>query len=500
MKTRRTSGILLHITSLPSKFGIGDLGPAAFAFADFLAKARQGCWQMLPLNPPAIDIPQSPYNCTSAFAGNPLLISPQLLYRRGLLARQDIRELPHFPETRVNFGRLIPFKRKLLNAAFRNFLGLPTQTPYTEFCQKNKAWLDDFAFFVALRDLYKTGDWYRWPAELRDRRKDALASFRQKHRKAIEKQKFMQYIFFRQQAFLKLYCNKLGICIIGDIPIYVSYQSADVWANPQFFKLNRAKKSAFVSGVPPDFFSKTGQLWGNPIYDWQALKKDGYSWWLDRIGHNLEMFDTVRIDHFRALVAYWRIPAHHKTAVKGKWIRAPKDDFFRKLLERFPSCPFVVEDLGNITPAVRAFIKKHKLAGMRILQFGLGSHDKTNPHALRNHVKNCVAYTGTHDNNTTIGWYENELTDDQRQKLSRYLGRRKSDDELHWQFVRLAMNSAANLAIVPMQDILGLGQDARMNLPGTFSEKNWAWRMAQRQLTPALAAKLKQVTVQSRRR
>ncbi|RKY04822.1 MAG: 4-alpha-glucanotransferase [Planctomycetota bacterium] len=494
MKIKRTSGILLHITSLPSKFGVGDFGPAAFAFADFLAKARQGCWQMLPVNPPAIDVPHSPYNCASAFAGNPLLISPQLLYRRGLLGREDIRQLPHFPETKVNFGRVIGFKRKLLNAAFRNFSGRPTQTAYTEFCQNNKAWLDDFAFFIALRDLYKTGNWRRWPAELRDRRKDALASFRRKHRKAIEKQKFMQYIFFRQQAFLKLYCNKLGIRIIGDIPIYVSYKSADVWANPQFFKLNGAKKPAFVSGVPPDFFSKTGQLWGNPIYDWRALKRKGYSWWLDRIGHNLQMFDIVRIDHFRALIAYWQIPAHHKTAVKGKWIRAPKDDFFRKVLERFPSCPFVVEDMGNITPAVRAFIKKHKLAGMRVLQFGLGAGDKTNPHAPRNHVKNCVVYTGTHDNNTTTGWFENELTDDQRQKLSRRPWWGKSDDELHWRFVRLAMNSPANLAIIPMQDILGLGQDGRMNLPGTFSEKNWVWRMAPGRITPSITRKLARIT------
>jgi len=494
MRIERTSGILLHITSLPSKFGVGDLGPAAFAFADFLAGACQSWWQMLGTNQPAIDIPHSPYNCCSAFAGNPLLISPQLLYRRGLLGREDIAGLPAFPETKVDFRRVIAFKRRLLNAAFAHFRARATQTAYMEFCRNNKAWLDDFAFFMVLRDLYKTGDWYRWPKELRDRHKDALASFGQRHRKAIEKQKFMQYIFHRQQAFLKLYCNKLGIRLIGDIPIYVSYQSADVWANQRFFKLNRAKKPAFVSGVPPDFFCRTGQLWGNPVYDWQALKKDGYSWWLDRIGHNLEMFDVVRIDHFRALVACWQIPAHHKTAAGGRWIRTPGNDFFRHLLKRFPSCPFVVEDLGNITPAVRAFIRKYRLTGMRILQFGLGSCDRTNPHAPSNHPKNCVVYTGTHDNNTIMAWFENELTDDQRRKVMRRLRRSGSGDTLHWRFVRLAMNSRANLVITPMQDILGLGQEARMNLPGAFSGDNWVWRLAPDRITPSLTRKLAGLT------
>lgn len=495
---KRSSGILIHITSLPSKYGVGDFGPDAFNFADFLAKSSQTNWQILPVNPPAILNPHSPYSCLSTFAGNPVMISPQILHRQGFLERADIQNIPAFDDTKVNFAKVIPFKRKLLNIAYRNFLAKAADSRYDRFCEDNKQWLDDYALFVTMRDLYKTGDWYNWPKELRDRTPESLISFAASHKKTIRKHKFLQYVFFRQYSFLKLYCNKLGIRIIGDIPIYVSYQSSDVWTNQQFFKLNRAKKPAFVSGTPPDCFCNTGQLWGNPVYDWVALKKDGYSWWLDRIGHNLKMFDTVRIDHFRALVAYWQVPASHKTAAKGKWIRAPKDDFYRNLLKRFPNCPIIVEDLGNITPSVHNFIKKHNLPGMRILQFGLPPHSN-NIHSPANHIKTAVSYTGTHDNNTMIGWLQNEIDPTRQKAIMAYLAKRTPADKIHWQFVRLAMQSSANLAIISMQDILGLPQDARMNLPGTTLKSNWTWRLTPGQLTPKLAAKLKQVTIQSNR-
>ena len=490
--TKRASGILLHITSLPSKFGIGDLGSSAYKFADFLAEAGQSYWQLLPLNPPAAA--RSPYSSLSAYAANPLLISPKLLYQQGILTHKEIQNPPAFPKDRLDYRTVLPYKTKLLNTAYERFKSIAGDSHFERFCQDNATWLEDFAAFVTLRRRFGTGFWPDWPPPFNNKNKITQKHLTPKMQESINKEKFLQYQFFKQWFALKRYCSRLGIKIIGDIPIYVSFDSADVWANPHLFKLSKSKRPRFISGVPPDSFSKKGQLWASPVYDWPALKKTGYSWWLQRIKHNLKLFDVIRIDHFRAFVAYWQVPAGHKTAAKGKWVRAPKDDFFRKLFKLFPSCPLIVEDLGFITPAVKRFIEKYHLPGMRLLLYSFGEDMADNVHSLRNHIKNSIVYTGTHDNNTVMGWFENQAGPEEKQRLFAQIGRKVPINQLHWELVRLAMSSVANLAIIPMQDILGLGDEARMNLPGSVDNKNWTWRFDNRLLTPSIIAKLKAIT------
>ncbi|MHC5059505.1 MAG: 4-alpha-glucanotransferase [Planctomycetota bacterium] len=491
---KRSSGIICHITSLPSRYGVGDIGPASYKFADFLAAAGQRYWQVLPLNPPAIEIPHSPYNCISAYAGNGLLISPELLHSRGLLTLKEIRSVPVFPPAKVNYRVAIPHKTRLLKTAYARFKLRPPDADYNRFCQNNAGWLDDFAAYAVLRRHLGAGNWYDWPAQFRDKEKFSISSLNAKMRDETDFQKFIQYEFFRQWSALKRYCKERGVAIIGDVPIYVSFDSADVWANPHLFKLNKRKKPEFVSGVPPDYFNKKGQRWGNPIYDWQSLKKTGYSWWLQRMKHNLAMFDVVRIDHFRGFVAYWQIPAECKTAVRGKWVKVPKEDFFSKLLGRFPARAIIVEDLGHITPAVRTFVDNLALPGMRVLLFGFDA-DSENIHAPANHVKNCVVYTGTHDTNTAKGWFVQEADPRQKKNLFDHLGQKIRYDELHWALIELAAGSVAKLTIIPMQDVLGLGAEARMNLPGTFDENNWAWRFSWHRITGRTTDRLKKITL-----
>jgi 4-alpha-glucanotransferase len=498
----RTSGILLHITSLPSRYGIGDFGPEAYRFVDLLVRARQSYWQMLPLTPPRPRPPYSPYNCLSAFAGNTLFISPELLYRQGLLARKDIQHRPTFPEGRVDYRLVATYKTKLLNLAFERFKAKPREPDYELFCAKNRSWLNSFAGFVALRQHFQPRLWWDWPKQLRDGNKKALQAIGPQLKDTIEKYKFFQYLFFEQWFALKHYCNKRGIQIIGDIPIYVAYDSADVWAHPKIFKLTSTRKRRALAGVPPDLFSRTGQLWGNPVYDWRALKNTGYSWWIQRIRHNLTLFDIVRLDHFRGFVKYWQVPAGHKTAKDGKWVNGPKDDFFNKLFRAFPAKPVIIEDLGYITKEVRALAEKLQLPCMKVLQFAFDApalvFDKktrgpTNPHCLANHVKNCVVYTGTHDNNTARGWFEKEARPEQKKKLYKYLGHKVAADDVHWEMIRLAMTSVGNLLIIPMQDVLGLGQQARMNHPGTV-KGNWTWRLQPGRITAPTIKKLTKLT------
>jgi len=495
----RSSGILCHITSLPSRYGVGDMGPSAYKFADFLARAGQSYWQVLPLNPPAMESPHSPYSCLSVFAGSGLLISPELLHRQGLLTRSQIQDVPPFNPGRVNYRQVIPHKTRLLRAAYERFKSKPEDEQYRRFCRDNSSWLDDFAVYTVLRRRLASGWWCDWPERFRDKDKLKAASLNAQLQDAIEAQKFIQYTFFRQWFDLKQYCNDRGIGIIGDMPIYVSFDSADVWANPHFFKLNKRKKPRVVSGVPPDIFNKKGQLWGHPVYDWQAMKKTGYSWWLRRMENNLAMFDIVRIDHFRGLVAYWQVPAQHKTAAKGRWIRVPKEDFFARLLKRFPTQAIIIEDLGHITPAVKTFVDKLGLAGMKILLFGFGADADSNVHIPENHVKNCVVYTGNHDTNTIRGWFEQEADQAQKKKLLDYLGGQISSSELHWALIDLAAASVAKLAIIPMQDVLGLGADARMNRPGTSDETNWTWRFNWHRTTGRIVDRLKKITQVNRR-
>jgi len=486
---KRASGILLHITSLPSKYGIGDLGPEAYNFADFLAEAKQRYWQVLPLNP----TDRSPYNSTSAFAGNPLALSPELLYQQKLLTEKEIKAAPILPETQVDYRSVIFHKTKLLTLAFERFKRAAKKLGYEAFCSKNDSWLEDFAMFSALRQHFHRRLWCDWPREIRDRNKHAIKSIKAQLIEHIDREKFLQYMFFRQWDCLKRYCNQRGIKIIGDVPIYVSRESVDLWAHPEIFKLTNAKKPRVVAGVPPDSFSKTGQLWGNPVYNWQVLKKKGYRWWVRRIKQQMSLFDIIRIDHFRGFIAYWQVPAGHKTAKNGKWSNGPKEDFFEVLFEHFPSKPFIAEDLGYITADVTEVIEKFQLCCTRVLLSAFEGDPATNPHCPHNHVKNSVVYTGTHDTNTLKGWFVKEATPEAKRRLFDYLGHRVPAGRVHWELIRLAMSSVANLVIIPMQDILGLDEQGRMNRPGTV-KSNWSWRLGPKEKTASIAGKLAKLT------
>lgn len=490
---KRASGVLLHISSLPSEYGIGDFGPQAYKFVDFLVRSGQSYWQILPLSPPVpVYKNYSPYNGASAFAGNTLFISPQLLYRQGLLNKNDIRNRPNFPETRVNYQSVSSCKNKLFDAAYEHFERHKKDSDYKRFCADNISWLEDYSIFVALHRHFRNQSWLKWPAQLRDRKKSALKSVKTQLAQSINREKFLQYIFFRQWQDLKNYCHGHNIRLIGDMPFYVAHESSDVWANPEIFKLTRERKPRFVAGVPPDFFSRTGQLWNNPVYNWNVLKKTGYQWWLARIRHNLNLFDIVRLDHFRGFAAYWQIPAGRKDAVKGRWTAGPKEDFLKKIFERFPSSAFIAEDLGRITPDVRELIEKFQLTTTRVLLFAFGRNSPMSPHCPRNYVKNSVVYTGTHDNNTIRGWFENEADAQQKKRLFDYIGGRTPIDRIHWELIRLAMNSVSDTVIIPMQDILGLGEDARMNRPATI-RNNWQWRLSGRALKPSIAENLRKL-------
>lgn len=475
MRKHKGSGILLHITSLPSKYGIGDFGPEAYKFVDFLAKAGQDYWQVLPLNQVSSKDNYSPYSSLSAFAGNTMLISPEMLHRRGLLAKKDISDIPVFATAKVNFRKVYSYKTRLLNRAFENF---KIDSSYENFCESDKKWLEDYAMFFALRS--------------------APRSVGLQMQNVIEREKFLQYIFFEQWFNLKKYCNQRRIKIIGDIPFYVACDSADVRQNPDIFKLTKTKKPRFIAGVPPDLFSRTGQLWNNPVYDWDSLKKTGYRWWLARIEHNLNLFDIVRLDHFRGFAAYWQIPAGAKTAVKGKWAAGPGEKFFEKVFERFPVSAFFAEDLGRITPDVRSLRDKFNLAGTKVLQSGFGKNFATSTHNPLNLTGNCVVYTGTHDNNTIKAWFNNETDAEQKKRLFDCIGGRVSADEINWALIKLAFDSVSGTVIIPMQDVLGLGEEARMNLPATI-KGNWQWRLASGRLTSRIVSKLRKLTKTSGR-
>jgi 4-alpha-glucanotransferase len=488
---KKRAGILLHISSLPSDFGIGDFGPAAYKFADFLARAGQSCWQVLPLNPPApVRNNFSPYNSSSAFAGNTLFISPQLLYKNGLLNKKDIRNKPVFPETRVNYRLVSAYKEKLFNLAYEHF---KCNSAYQKFCEENQFWLEDYAIFTAVSRHFRNRLWSRWPAELRDHKSSALKAVKIQLADAINREKFLQFVFFEQWWDLKSYCHKLGIAFIGDIPFYVAFESADVWSHPELFKLTKSKRPRFVAGVPPDMFSRTGQLWNNPVYNWDRLKKTGCRWWLKRFEHNLNLFDIVRLDHFRGFAAYWQIPAGSASAAGGKWVTGPGEHFFKKVFARFPVSAFFAEDLGRITPDVRALRDKFNLAGTKVLQSGFGENFATSTHNPRNLIKNSVLYTGTHDNNTIRGWFKNEADSGQKKRLFDYLGNKVSADRINWALIKLALGSVSNTVIIPMQDILGLGEEARMNRPATI-KGNWQWRLKGGKFDSRIANKLKKLT------
>jgi 4-alpha-glucanotransferase len=496
MNFPRSGGILLHPTSLPGPFGIGDLGPQAYRFADWLAEAGCKLWQILPLGPTGYG--DSPYQCFSAFAGNPYLISPELLLRDGLLARSDLPEAPDVAVAGVDFGRVIPWKLALLRRAFERFQADPSsplRAGFEYFCAENASWLDDYALFMALKDENGGGAWNGWPESLKRREASALAEARRALAPDVLRFTFYQFLFFRQWAALRSQAGAKGIRIIGDIPIFVAYDSADVWANPELFFLDEAGNPTVVAGVPPDLFSPTGQLWGNPLYRWDIHKETGYAWWLERLRSTLRMVDFLRLDHFRGFAGYFEIPASARTAEHGRWVPGPGADFFRAMDVRLSDglatpeirLPIIAEDLGVITPDVTALLDEFQLPGMRVLQFGFSGPE--HPFLPHNYVPNCVAYTGTHDNDTARGWFETAPRDERGFAL-RYL--RTDGRDFAWDLIRAIWSSVAMFAIAPMQDVLDLGGEARMNFPSTLGG-NWQWRMKDDDMNAALAEKLREL-------
>lgn len=486
----RSSGILLHPTSLPAPCGIGDLGPAAYAWVDALAHARQRWWQILPLGPTGYG--DSPYAVFSAFAGNPNLISPELLAHEGLLNAADFAG-DHWDADRIEYGPVIEFKAGLTAHAWDNFQagrGKTLRPAFEVFHSQESGWLEDFVLFMALKEAHGGAGWHEWSEELILRKPAALQQARQELAEAMELHRFRQFLFDRQWKALKQYARERNVRLIGDVPIFVADDSADVWTNPELFLLDEQRRPRVLSGVPPDFFSTTGQLWGNPLYNWKAHQKSGYAWWTARLRAALAQVDLVRLDHFRGFEAYWEVPAGTSTAENGRWVKGPGADFFRVVRENLGGLPMIAEDLGVITPEVRQIRQQFNLPGMRILQFAFGGalERRFLPHR---HERNTVVYTGTHDNDTTHGWYQT-LTEEELRFFRGYAP--STDNDISWDLIRLAWMSVADYAITPLQDVLSLGSEARMNRPGQPSG-NWRWRFRADRLTEKLLDRLAELTV-----
>jgi len=486
---KRQSGILLHITALPSKYGIGDMGSFAYAFVDFAASCHQKYWQILPINPTDGINGNSPYSCSCAFAGNPLFISPEMMVIEGFLLPSEIRAPLVLGEGIVDYPKVRAFKEKIFKRAFVRFQKRADRSDFDLFVKEQKSWLEDFALFSVIKAAYGGRCWNEWPASLKKRQPEALKEFARKNAADIEQVKFIQYLFYRQWRKLKRYANNKGLAIIGDIPIYVNFDSVEAWRYPSFFKIDGEGNLKFISGCPPDYFSRTGQRWGNPVYDWANLKKAKYSWWIARIAHALQMFDHLRIDHFRGFAAFWQIPAHEKLAVFGRWTQGPGAGFFKTLARKFDHLPIIAEDLGEITPDVVDLMKKFGFPGMRVLLFAFSGEVHTNPHVPTNYPAHCVAYTGTHDNNTIQGWFNREAKPHERANIAMVLQKKVVPVNLHWTMIEVLMRSRAETVIVPMADFLGLGEEGRMNTPAT-KVHNWQWRMPSNALTPQLSQKI----------
>jgi 4-alpha-glucanotransferase len=495
MSFPRASGILLHPTSLASRGGVGDFGPSAYAFADFLTAARQGLWQVLPLGP--LGYGSSPYSSTSAFAGNPLLISLERLADRGWIDRTQVDALAVEVES-VDYTAVFHQKLPLLFEAAHKFLrsAAPNaRSRYESFCRQNQWWLDDFVLFDGLRARFKLERWNRWPRNLAHRDPVAIERARAEMLDDLDVRRAVQFFFFEQWQALRAYCAQHSIRVVGDIAIFVNFDSADVWTHPDLFRLNSDLDPEVVAGVPPDFFSKDGQRWGNPLYRWDVMKAQGYSWWIDRMRWVTHNFDYIRLDHFRGFSQFWEIPASEPTAIHGRWVDGPKDDLFLKLREALGGLPFFAEDLGYITPDVNALRERLKIPGMAVLQFGFGDVG-AHAHLPHTFTTDKVVYTGTHDNDTLLGWWESGATEYERQQVEAYLGR--CEDGVNWAMIRAASDSVASLCVVPLQDALGLGSDARMNVPSR-SRGNWRWRCGAELLRPELAKKLAELAAISDR-
>jgi 4-alpha-glucanotransferase len=496
MRFPRRSGVLMHPTSLPGRFGIGDMGDEAYRFVSFLASAGQSYWQVLPLSPTGYG--DSPYQGLSAFAGNPMLISPEKLMASGHLTEADVEDIPFFADDRVDFGPVIYHKTRILNRAFANFrrqAPAEQQAAFARFCQEHASWLDDFALFMALKEAHDLRPWGEWEPELKTRQPEALEQWQQSLHDEIENQKYRQWQFFEQWLALKVYANEQGIQIIGDIPIFVALDSVDVWANTDLFFFDEDLQPTVQSGVPPDYFSETGQLWGHPLYRWDVMAQDRYAWWIARFRMAFTQVDMVRIDHFRGFYNYWEVPAGEKTAVKGRWLHGPGADIFRAVTAEMGQVSIIAEDLGDFDAESRAGVDalqaEFGYPGMKVLQFAFGSgpSDPFLPHSF---CRNWVAYTGTHDNDTITGWYEKTSTEAERDYARKYMACDGSD--IAWDLIRLTWASTANLAITPTQDLLSLGHYARMNTPSTVGPPNWGWRLPRFALTEAIAERLLELT------
>jgi 4-alpha-glucanotransferase len=486
---QRASGILLHPSSLPGPFGIGDLGNEAWRFVDFLAGSGQSLWQILPLGPTGYG--HSPYSALSAFAGNPLLISLERLVEEGDLEPEDLAGV-NLDEGKVHFGFIDPFKTRLLRKGARRFSENATErrkADFETFCRQQAGWLEDFALFCALRRKFNDRPWQQWPQDLRKRQPDTLEQARRELADALHCHRYAQFVFFEQWLALRNYANRRRVRILGDLPIFVALDSADVWAQPELFHLDEHLQPIVVAGVPPDYFSDTGQRWGNPLYRWETHQRDDFAWWRNRLDWNLQQCDLLRIDHFRGFVACWAIPAEDKTAVNGQWWDAPGDTLFTSLRHIYPKLPLVAEDLGIITPEVEKLRDRFGLPGMKILQFAFDS-GPSNPYLPHNLPVQCVIYTGTHDNNTTLGWWQG-LHENLRREVLAYLGHSSAD--MPWSLIHLAWSSVAQCAICPLQDLLSLDDEARMNHPGR-PDANWGWRYLPGALTMKLQQQLADLT------
>ncbi len=491
MKFERVAGVLLHPTSLPGKYGIGTIGKEALNFVDFLEHSGQKLWQVFPLGPTGYG--DSPYQSFSAFAGNPLLIDLELLLKDNFLSDEDLAAYPHFDDYNIDFGKLIKAKNEILYKAYNNSKNKIQLDEYNNFCKKNAEWLEDYTLFMAVKDYHNGKLWTEWEEDIAFRLKGAVNKWQTKLKNEIDYHKFVQYIFHKQWENLKNYANSKGIKIIGDIPIFIAYDSVDLWANKHLFSVNEKGKLLSVAGVPPDYFSPTGQLWGNPLYKWDEMEKDNFLWWQKRIKKVLEFVDIIRIDHFRGFDAYWEIPGNAPTAETGKWVKAPGHKFFSTIKKEMGDLPILAEDLGIITKSVEKLRDDFNFPGMKILQFAFGNNGEKKflPH---NHIKNCVVYTGSHDNDTTKGFFEKEKQSGSGifEWAQKYLD--FYNDNLTLKLIKTAYASVAKFVIIPMQDILNLGSEARMNFPGKLGG-NWTWRFTWEQVENTLPQEYKELTV-----
>jgi 4-alpha-glucanotransferase len=490
----RSAGILLHITSLPSAFGIGDLGPEAIKFIDFLKSCGQRYWQVLPLNPTTPSQGYSPYSSTSSTAGNEMVISPESLVKEGLIPKGTLTKSRVSVKSKVDFEEADKIRKTLLRIAYQNFRKHKRSVRHFErFCVRESHWLDDFALFTALKNLYHDVSWMSWSPAFKIRDSVALKDFTKQEKESLSYTKWIQYIFVQQWNNLKAHANKKGILLFGDLPFYVNYDSADVWSHNDIFNLTVDGKMKGVAGVPPDYFNSNGQLWGMPTFRWNILKQQKYNWWIQRIKKNIEMYDLLRLDHFRAFADYWEVPAGEQTAIHGQWKQGPRHDFLNALQKVLKSLPFVAEDLGDINQAVYDLRDEFQLPGMKVLQFAFGDNLPTSDYIPHNFESNFIAYTGTHDNNTSRGWYRKDASLLEKKNVAKYCGRDINEKNIHNELIRLAYSSVAKSVIVPMQDILGLDERARMNTPASITN-NWQWRLSPNALTNKLEGKLKGLT------